>query len=122
MTMLEHFTWIENNVINYNKINSIIKQHNGITTKDLVANYNEETNEKTNIKCSDPLTIETFNHIVKTTQRYNNTFYNILNIIYNKETKKWLMKDEGNDELSRLKKENKKMKAALDNLTTIFED
>ncbi len=122
MNMLKHFTWIENNVINYNKINSIIKQHNGITTKDLVASYNEETNEETNIKCSDPLTIETFNHIVKTTQRYNNTFYNILNIIYNKETKKWLMKDEGNDELSRLKKENKKMKAALDNLTTIFED
>ena len=118
MNMLKHFTWIENNVINYNKINSIIKQHNGITTKDLVASYNEETN----IKCSDPLTIETFNHIVKTTQRYNNTFYNVLNIIYNEETKKWLMKDEGNDELSRLKKENKKMKAALDNLTTIFED
>ena len=82
---------------------------------------NKETNKETN-KEYNPLTIETFNHIVKTTQMYHNTFYNVLNIIYNEETKKWLMKDEDNDELSRLKKENKKMKAALDNLTTIFED
>ena len=130
MTTLEHFTWIENNVINYNKMNNIVKQHhNGITTKNLVTIYNfkEETKEETNKKQTEQLTIETFNHIVKTTQRYKNTFYNILNIVYNEETTKWLMKYENHnatyDELSRLKEENKKLKAALDNLTTTtFED
>jgi hypothetical protein len=130
MTTLEHFTWIENNVINYNKMNNIVKQHhNGITTKNLVTIYNfkEETKEETNKKQTEQLTIETFNHIVKTIQRHKNTFNNILNIVYNEETTKWLMKDENHnatyDELSRLKKENKKLKAELDKLTTtIFED
>ena len=114
MNTFEINSWIENNIINYNKINDIVKQYpDGITTKKLVTIYNlkEET------KYEELLTIETFNHIVKTTQRYHNTFYNILNINYNEETNKWVTINENYiEEINRLKKEKKKLKEAMDNI------
>jgi len=119
--MADIITWIENNTINYDKINSIVKQHHGgITTKNLVRIYNLETT-------GNPMTIDIFNHIIKTTQRYKNTFHNIINVIYSKKTQKWITKNdvyfEENDiyfeENYRLKEENSRLKNLLEKFTNV---
>jgi arsenate reductase-like glutaredoxin family protein len=114
-------TWIENNTIKYEKINNIVKQkHEGITANELVKMYNlHEGTKENNQKNTDPMTIETFNYIIKTVERAPNTFYNVLKIIYNEKTKRWITKNESYiEEINILKEENKQLKESMKKFTS----
>ena len=111
--------WLEKNQVNYYRLNQIVKQNsNGIATKELVKIYNEEKTSKRN-----PMTIETFNYIIKTVKRAPNTFYNMLKINYSEKTERWVTNNESYmEEINSLKRENIRLKESLNNITTASED
>jgi hypothetical protein len=94
----QSISWIENNTINYNKINNIVKQYpNGITSEQFIEIYNREKQQG--------LTVETLKYIINTTMRAKNTFHNVLTIIYNDGL--LIPKNENYlEEINRLKNEN----------------
>ena len=114
--MKKIITWIEKNNINYDKINSIVKENNeGIDTQNLVKNYNEPMTEP----MTEPMSVETFNYIMNTVKRAPNTFYNVVKIIYNEKTKRWVTKNESYiEEINLLKEENKQLKESMKKFTS----
>jgi len=120
MTTFE-IKWLENNSVNYERFNSIVKEHpNGITSKELVTIYNTREEIKEKLSKDDPMTLDTFNYMIKNVQRAKNTFYNVIKFIYDKKTKKWLtINESNNEEIIRLKLENERLKESLNNITTV---
>jgi len=99
-------SWIENNIINYDKINYIVYQHpKGIISSKLVTIYNSSND-------GEKLSVETFKYIVKTTKNSKNTFYNILNIVYDENTD-ISTPENSKEEINRLKKENILLKSLI---------
>lgn len=118
--MKKIITWIEKNNINYDKINSIVKENNeGIDTQNLVKNYNETITDPMTDPMTEPMTVETFNYIMNTVKRAPNTFYNVVKIIYNEKTKRWVTKNESYiEEINLLKEENKQLKESMKKFTS----
>lgn len=118
--MKKIITWIEKNNINYDKINSIVKENNeGIDTQNLVKNYNETMTETMTEPMTEPMSVETFNYIMNTVKRAPNTFYNVVKIIYNEKTKRWVTKNESYiEEINLLKEENKQLKESMKKFTS----
>mgnify|MGYP006151270559 CR=1 FL=1 len=116
-------TWIENNGINYTLISEIIKNENYcISIVDLVNKYTEETKETKETK--EPLTVEIFEHILKTMERAPNTFHNFSNYEIDKETNRWFSKNEKKkdhvDEIKKLKEQLKQSRKENINLKEKF--
>ena len=118
--MKKIITWIEKNNINYDKINNIVKENNeGIDTQNLVKNYNEPMTDPMTDPMTEPMTVETFNYIMNTVKRAPNTFYNVVKIIYNEKTKRWVTKNESYiEEINLLKEENKQLKESMKKFTS----
>ena len=103
-------SWIENNEINYKLISKIIKNETyGITTEELVNKYNEETKEETKEE-QEPLTVEIFEHIIKTIERAPQTFNNYKDYEFDKETSSWFSKNKKNIYLNEIKKLKEQLK------------
>jgi hypothetical protein len=103
-------SWIENNEINYKLISKIIKNEtNGITTEELVNKYNEKTMKETKEE-QEPLTVEIFEHIVKTIERAPQTFNNYKDYEFDKETSSWFSKNKKNIYLNEIKKLREQLK------------
>ena len=107
-------SWIENNEINYKLISKIIKNETyGITTEELVNKYNEKTKEETKeetMKEQEPLTVEIFEHIIKTIERAPQTFNNYKDYEFDKETSSWFSKNKKNIYLNEIKKLKEQLK------------
>jgi len=107
-------SWIENNEINYKLISKIIKNEtNGITTEELVNKYNEKTTKETKEETKEeqePLTVEIFEHIIKTIERAPQTFNNYKDYEFDKETSSWFSKNKKNIYLNEIKKLREQLK------------
>ena len=109
-------SWIENNEINYKLISKIIKNETyGITTEELVNKYNEKIKEETKEETkqeiiNEPLTVEIFEHIIKTIERAPQTFNNYKDYEFDKETSSWFSKNKKNIYLNEIKKLKEQLK------------
>jgi hypothetical protein len=105
-------SWIENNEINYKLISKIIKNETyGIATEELVNKYNEKTMNETKEEITkQPLTVEIFEHIIKTIERAPQTFNNYKDYEFDKETSSWFSKNKKNIYLNEIKKLKEQLK------------